>query len=237
MSVLKAAEFSESPVKTEVFSLGDIEAEARTIIAAAQKERERILAEAQREIDVAGQKAQQDGYHTGHEKGLAEGRQAGHQEALKKAQEDFAQQSNDTLGSLRSNLEQFEQAKERLLWQAEQGTVALAISIAEKVIKQRSLTCREIAMENLKTALDFVSKGTDVIVKVNEKDAEHLERMAGNNEAVLGQYRHIKFEVDDEIEPGGCVLCTEHGQIDGQLDTQIERIANELLMTDRKMSK
>ena len=234
MSLLKALEFSESSVKTEAFNLNDIAAEGRAIIGAAKKERERILAETQREIELAFQKGREDGHSAGYEKGLTEGRQCGHEEALKKAQEDFAQKSSDTLDSLRGVLGQFDQAKHDLLWQAEQGTVALAISIAEKVIKQSALINREIATENLKAALDFVSKTTNVISKVNEKDFEHLEMMAGKKDSVLGQYSHIKFEVNNEVEPGGCVLCTEHGQIDGQLDTQIERIANELLMTDRK---
>ena len=98
--------------------------------------------------------------------------------------------------------------------------------------------CNKVKTEaDIKAALDFVSKTTNVIVKVNEIDLEHLEMMAGKKDSVLGQYSHIKFEVNNEIEPGGCVLCSEHGQIDGQLDTQIERIANELLMTDRKKNE
>ncbi len=121
--------------------------------------------------------------------------------------------------------------KTQLLWQAEQGTVALALAIAEKVVKQKGLGSSQVACQNLKAALELLSGTTDIIVKVNPQDIEHLHQMADKSGQTFGSFEHIKFAPDESIHPGGCLVKTPNGQIDADLETQLSRIADELLMT------
>jgi flagellar assembly protein FliH len=229
MVLLKAKEFAETSGRKQAFNLTDIAAEARAIIESAQRERHRILAQSQHDADAVRQQAQEEGYRAGREKGLVEGKQQGYDQALEQAKEEFTRLTNETLNALRTAYQQFDQAKQELLWRTEQGTVILALAIAEKVIKQTAAVRREVAVENLKAALGIIAQTTDVAVKLNPADVAHIEKLAGTTDAVLGKYAGIRFESDETVETGGCILCTPNGEIDGQLDTQIKRIADELL--------
>ena len=231
MAVLKAEEFAGSGQEAQVFSLGDIAEEARAIVASAERERDRILAEAEAESRRVLEEARQTGLREGREKGHAEGRTQGQEQALKETREQFDKDSSDLMTALRQVLEEFDRGKHAVLWRAEQGTVALALAIAEKVSKKAGGACEEVALENVKAALGLISTTTDVVVKISPKDLTYLETAAGKNDAVLGKYSSVSFEADEGVVPGGCILCTEGGGVDAQLDTQIQRIADELMMS------
>jgi flagellar assembly protein FliH len=234
MVLMKAAEFAKKGDNKEIFSLRDVADEARQIIEAARNEYDRLLIEAQTDIQRQLEQAAEKGYQQGYREGLDKGQQEGLQQALTEARQKFAENSAETINALKSVLQYFDQAKENLLWQAEQETVALALAIAEKVVKQtvtKNAHNAEITIANVKAALELVVRNTDVTVMVNPEDLKHLEELAGKTETALGNFTSIKFESDRQIAPGGCKVSTEKGRIDGQLDMQIARIAAELLMT------
>ena len=112
-------------------------------------------------------------------------------------------------------------------------TVALALAIAEKVLKSPVVATPEAAAANVKAALKLIAKATDVTVRINSKDVESLQQLADAHETTLGQYTSIVIVPDDNVEPGSCRVLTEHGEIDAGLELQIQRIADELLMTSR----
>jgi flagellar assembly protein FliH len=232
MVLLKATEFSEETGKKEIFNLADIAAEARAIIESARKERENILATARQEAEKIRQQAQRKGYDKGLEEGLVQGQEKGLEKAFQEAREDFKQKTELIINQLGGTLDQVDQIKQRLLWQAEQDTVALAVCIAEKVIKKASLLHHEIARENLKYALEMIAGNTNIVVRVNPQDEEYLLQIASERDKVLRKYSSIRFEADDTVAPGGCVVQTDSGLVDAQLDTQIGRITNELLMRE-----
>jgi flagellar biosynthesis/type III secretory pathway protein FliH len=43
------------------------------------------------------------------------------------------------------------------------------------------------------------------------------------------QLKHIEIVHDASIAPGGCRIFTARGQVDGDLDTQLDRVIGELL--------
>jgi flagellar assembly protein FliH len=228
MVLLKATEFAQSSGQKKAFNLNDIAVEAQAIIEDARREREKIMDQAQQEISQAREQAQTQGYQQGYDRGLAQGQKEGHEQALQQAQQSFTESSNDLLKTLHSVCEQFDQVKSKILWQAEQDTVTLAVAIARKVVKKIGLVSPDVTSENVKAALEMTTRNSNVVVKVNPKDIEHLEKMIADQQMPLGKYASITFEGDEAVTPGGCRLGTEQGEIDARLDTQIDRIANEL---------
>ena len=234
MVLLKAAEFEKKDrEKTAFFNLNDIAEEARQIIASARQEAEQLLDQAHTEIERRFEEAQQQGYQAGYEKGGVEGRKEGQRQAFEEAQTTFSRESAQTIEALNNVLQEFAGFKDKLLWRAEQDTIALALDIAGKVVKrkiEKSSDSADVTAENVKAALELIARNTDVIVKINPGHLEHLEKMASKNKQDLGKFNSIRFEPDESITLGGCVVNTEHGRIDGRLETQIERITEQLLM-------
>jgi flagellar assembly protein FliH len=230
MVLLKAKEFDQETTTKKAFNLNDIAAEAKLIIEEARRRRREMLDQALKEIDQTRQQAQTLGHQQGYEKGLAQGQEEGHQQALQESRQNFAQKSEELLNTFRAACQQFDQCKHELLWQAEQNMVALALAIARKVIKQAGMLSTDVALENVKAALDMVTDKTDVVVKLSPGDIEHLKELTEKDEKMLGKYDSIRFETDQILTPGSCRVCTNQGEIDARLETQINRIADELLM-------
>ena len=228
--LLKAEEFQAEAIKAGRFNLNDIAAEARQIIADAKLHRSQIISQAERDAVELRERAKNSGHQLGYDAGLAEGAKAGQAEAYEQAKAEFQQHSEELLNMLTEMFGQFDNVKQQLLWHAEQDTVVLALAVAEKVIKQAGVKDRSVAVANVTDALKLIAGGTNVTIRTSPQDVDHLRRLADKGNDVLGEYASIKFETDEAIEPGGCCICTEQGQIDAQLDRQIQNIAAELLM-------
>ena len=230
--LVKAEEFEANPLDRQVFNLNDIGAEADQIIADAQRRRDEMLAGVSEQIAAEREEARQEGHQTGRRQGLEEGREVGCQQAFEQAREEFAQHCEQTYRSLTGILNEFDQSKQRILWQAEQATVKLALAIAEKVIKKTVTTDPAVAAENTKAVLELISHATDVVVRVSPKDLQYLSDMAGENEGPFARCHSVTVEPDETITPGGCRVHTAQGSVDGTIETQTQRIADELVMAD-----
>ncbi|MFT4559473.1 MAG: flagellar assembly protein FliH, partial [Planctomycetaceae bacterium] len=70
---------------------------------------------------------------------------------------------------------------------------------------------------------------TSLELRLNPGDLEALGDRV--RVAVRETARGIDIELlgDDKVSPGGCVVVTEHGEIDAQLETMLTRISDELL--------
>jgi len=229
--LLKANDFGKGLKKGETFSFRDIAAEARQIMESAHRERDRIIAKAQADVEQVRREATERGYRKGYDEGVVAGREAGSSEALAEARQEFSQNCNSALTCLKEALEQLDQQKQQVLWQAEQSLVKLSIDIAGQIVKCVVAENPDVAGANVKAALEMVARGSDVVVKVNPGDISYLESMLADDKDVLGKYNNIKIEQDMKIANGGCVLLAGQGQIDAQIDTQIGHIVKELLMS------
>lgn len=232
--LVKAIEFADSTEKKGVFNLTDITDEAQQIIEKAKAQREEILAKARQDGEKLAQEAKEKGFQQGLDQGTADGNKAGYEKSLEEARKNFAESSEQSLDALKNTFAEFDRIKQELLWRAEQEAVKLAIAIAEKLTKQLGVISRSVAVENVRGALELIDKDTDVLVRLNPVDAEYVELMTQSDGGTFGKFEHIRFEPDPSAMPGDCVICTEQGQIDGRLEKQISRIADELLMTDER---
>ncbi len=175
----------------------------------AQKQAKRIIEEAERKAKQIISEAQaykeeegRRGYQEGFEKGKAEVT-----ELLLKARQEYA----------------------NLIQSAETDIVKLALRIAKKIIG------REIKI-NPKTILDIVSQALttvrqqkEIIIKVNPEDLEYLIKNKDRLLGLLGKAKDIDIRGDHSIKRGGCIIDTEIGIIDAQLDTQLNTIEKILL--------
>ncbi|MBI5299792.1 MAG: hypothetical protein HY877_05820 [Deltaproteobacteria bacterium] len=173
------------------------------ILAEAQKEADRIKAEAEKllsQVQTEMEKAKKEGYHAGKEEGLAEWTE----EILKakKLKEDFYAS-------------------------AEPEVIKLVMSIAEKVIGKLVQDHKEIVCSIVHQALEH-SLGDKIVIKMNPEDLKRLEKEDLEFRDLMDRTKQVHFKEDEAIERGGCVVETEVGTIDAQLETQLKAIRKAL---------
>lgn len=110
--------------------------------------------------------------------------------------------------------------------QFEAMVVNLAFLISEKII-QREIETKTIIDETLKNALKKVLGANKVIIKLNKTDLEHIKQ---NSNEIFNDdiFSKITFEPEERIEPGGCLVETEIGNVESRISLQISELKKQL---------
>jgi flagellar assembly protein FliH len=112
--------------------------------------------------------------------------------------------------------------------QWESNIVQLVIAIARQVIR-KELSCQpQITEAWIREALDLASGAPSITLQLNPDDYEALGEQRESIRQHFGQMSETHVVADPAISRGGCRVVTDYGRIDQQLETQLERIQEEL---------
>lgn len=177
--------------------------QGETIVAEARAEAEQIRAEAEMilgEVGQAREAARQAGFREGHDAGMA----AATELAVK-----------------------LQEWKMSFFRQAEPEIVRLVLTIAEKVIgkivHEHKAAIQSIVRQAIESAL-----GDRIVVRLNPEDYRVITAEDFAHRDILDRTKRLTFKEDASITKGGCVVETEVGTIDAQLETQLTAIRKAL---------
>jgi flagellar assembly protein FliH len=220
---------SDAPISVVPFSMLDIEAAARNVILRAQKKGEQIVADANAAAVQIKQRASAEGFEEGRQRGTAlgteEGKKSGHAQAL--AENSAAM--TKLIESLTQLVKQIEADRDLLENRALAEVVSLSCSIARKVTKRQGAIDPQVMCQNLKEALGLAVHAADVRVAVHPTQLKTLQDELPNLRLAWPQLKHVELTEDSSIAPGGAKVMTAHGQVDGDLDVQLDRIVVDLM--------
>ena len=99
----------------------------------------------------------------------------------------------------------------------------LSFEIAQKITR-REIQKDSIIEEVLKESLKKILGANSVIIKIHPEDYKILNEDINKKIFFDESFSKIKFEQDDRIEQGGCVVETEIGNVDGRISSQINEL-------------
>lgn len=116
---------------------------------------------------------------------------------------------------------------EQLTRALERQVVELSLAIAEKVIERETRIDREIVLGVVRGALQELAGAIGVQVRVHPDEydlvAAHWQELEHGSAAQGG-----RLVADDRVQPGGCLIETRAGQVDAQLSTRLDQVAQTL---------
>ena len=211
------------------FSFKDFEREGQAVLAHAKAQAVELLQAARRRGAEQAKAARAEAYA----KGLAEGRQAGEAQIRQEITEDVRQATSgevrEAVSMLMNALNHVEQNKHRLLAQAEQGLLNVAIAIARRVCKHLPEMDPQAAIENCRQALQAVGRHGDLELRVNPDDLTPVREWAADFVTQTDRLENVAVVSDASLERGGCLVRGREVQIDAAIATQLDRIALALL--------
>jgi flagellar biosynthesis/type III secretory pathway protein FliH len=228
MPVIKS---EDAPVQQlGAFSMADIEKQAKAILIAARVRAERFIHAAQQDADEMKRRVHAEAKTAGMKEGLVrgteEGRALGREEALAEQRQELA----NLVAALAQTVVELDAARLKLEADAKQAVVGLAIAIADRVTKRIGALDPQVAQANVEEALRLVVHSADVRIAVHPSQKQMLEEVLPRIQAAWPQLKHVELIADGTLIPGGCrVFSGGGGQIDGDLNLQLERIAQELV--------
>ena len=104
----------------------------------------------------------------------------------------------------------------------EKVVIDLSIFVAEKIVR-REISEQTIINDTLSEAIKRVIGSNKVLVKINPGDLEILNKSVDNRQ-LDSSLSKIQFEPDERIEPGGCFIETEIGNVDARISSQFNEL-------------
>jgi len=149
--------------------------------------------------------------------------------AAKEVKRGFASGEAKGLAQVTEKLMDLARLREEFYATAEPEVIKLVMSIAEKVIGRLVTENPEGIKSVVRQALER-SLGDRITVRLSPDDYRAIVEEDEAFKGVIDRTKRLTFREDDSISKGGCVLETEVGTIDAQLETQLAAIKKALII-------
>jgi flagellar biosynthesis/type III secretory pathway protein FliH len=225
VAVIKQADSGSIARDAVVLDLGDLQREADRLREKAQAEARAIREKASREADRIIEEAMERGFEEGRKAGAEQGRSAGFEAGRNEA---FEQQTS-ALAALAEQwaraLNDFNETRDRLLRDARQDVLELAVRLGERVLRREIEGDRDAATRQLEAALELVLAPTALHVEVSPQDQERIAEILPSLVASLAKSPHAEVVESERVQPGGVRVRTDSGAIDATVEEQLRRIS------------
>ena len=192
--------------------------ETEQMVAAAEQKSSDIEMEIERRREEIYEQQKQRGYKEGWDEGYREGEQE-----LKKINE-----------RLESIIRAVTEKRVEIIESSERQLVEIVRLVSRKVVKKIIEDHDDIIIYNIKEALSRIRDKSHLTIKVNFND---LRLAMEKKQEIIGMIENLqKVEIieDSLIEPGGCVIITDFGEIDARISNQLARIEDRVLDMEYK---
>ncbi len=180
---------------------------AAVSVDAARNEAEALVAQAQAEAEGIRRQAAEHGHAAGFQEGMA-----GAQAVLAPAAE-----------ALRSAAERIDMLRHDVSAAVERQAVELAFAVVEKVLAGALDVQPERVVDVVTGALRGMVERDRIVVQVSPEDLDMVREATERIAASLGGLDRLDIQPERRVERGGAVVLTAQGEVDGRLETKLER--------------
>jgi flagellar assembly protein FliH len=111
-----------------------------------------------------------------------------------------------------------------ILTEVESQVVELTLLMVRKIVKVLSENQKSVVINNIMQALKKIKGRGDIVVRINMQDLELSSEHIRTFIDTLERRGNITLAEDSSIEPGGCVVETDFGEIDARISSQLNEI-------------
>lgn len=189
----------------------------------------RLIGDAAGEAERIRRGAAEAGRKQGYEDGLKAAEAAVAARVDRLASERLASHLETLLPAIRRLTDELRLEKDRCLARWEADAIRLAVAVAEKLLRRSIAADPAVADRLIGETLRLAAGVPQLTIKLSPADRERLGGAVASLVGAVGKFGSADVVADPSITPGGCVAETRYGRIDGRLETQLERIASELI--------
>lgn len=121
-------------------------------------------------------------------------------------------------------LAQLEKEKDHIKEEMHKTLVPLALTAVKKIIGQELKIHPDVVTDIVKTALKPVSQHRKITIFVNKEDLDFLEAERTKIKELFEHLETLSIKVREDVARGGCIIETEAGIINAQLDSQLQAL-------------
>lgn len=198
------------------YDLTDLAGQGDTYLLEVRAEAVKIIQQAEQEAAVIRQEAE------------AAGKQAAEAAIERILDEKVAKQMKTLTPALASAVQQIKDSQQDWLRHWESSATRLACDIAARIVRRELEAEPVIALEWVQEALQMCAGAAEITVRLHPSDHETLGEQVRQLTEVFHPVATANIVADASLSLSGCRIETEFGSIDQQLETQLERLQQEL---------
>lgn len=207
------------------FNFEDIRSRCDEYVEQVRLQTRTMLESAAAEADEIRRKAHAEGLAAGRREGMNQADLQISQVAVRSADEKL----RTALPALQAAAHMLRQERDRWLAAWDESAVRLSAAVAEKLIRSELSARPELARGMLAAALELAVGSPQIRMRLHPVDHASLGVGAEDVVRALAGCGEVTLIADSTVAQGGCLIDTDHGQIDARIETQLERIVAELI--------
>lgn len=215
--VIKAGQQSlHEGVASVRFNFDDVTDKAQRYLQEVRREAAAIVERAKAEADEVRRRAEE------------EGRKLGMQAAERMLGERIDQQLAAAIPALSKAVDGVDAARSEWRVHWEHNLISLALAIAGRIVRREVAQDPGITVGWIRESLELASRSNRLTLRLNPRDRDLLGEQIQRVITLLGRVAETDVVADETIGVGGCKVSAEFGEIDHQIETQLQRIGEEL---------
>jgi flagellar assembly protein FliH len=227
MGLIKATDTKATAAA--LFSLADIEQQARAILLRARAQADQILAEANRVADGLRSGAAAEGKAAGFAQGQKEGREQAIAAAKAQAITEQKAKIVESIGAFTHAAAKIDSQIRTIEQSAHGEVVKLALAIARRITRTLAANDVTIAEANVREAIRMATSKASVRIAIHPSQRLALSELMPQLKLQWPTMLHAELVDDPTLAAGGCRVFTHGGTIDADLNQQLDRIEAELM--------
>lgn len=148
----------------------------------------------------------------------------GYQEGLKRGAQEAEKLKETALDMVR----QARQARIAAAEEAKEELIRFSLQVARRVINRELATDPTVVLDMLREALELMPRGVEIMMRAHPTFVQAVQDAGDLNGGNGGGQYQLTCLADEDMDPGDFLLETIYGEVDGRIDTQLERLAQEI---------
>jgi flagellar assembly protein FliH len=214
MGVIRSGTKSHEPL---FFSIKDAEEQAKELLATARTQAGGVT-------DAARAEGLEHGRREGYEAGLAQGQAEGREQALA----EYREQMSAAAEALSRAQAEFEAAQQEFRGHVLRDCVDLALAVARRITRLQAQFDPQVLSANLEQAVKLVVGSRCFRIAFHPHDRAAMDAALDQLKVSYSSLDTVRLIEDATLSRGGCRIYTESGLIDADIDSQLDRLIEQI---------
>jgi flagellar assembly protein FliH len=198
------------------FSFTDMRGQANDYLGTVRAEAAKIVQQAHQQAEQVRRQAE------------AAGRKAAEAAIERILDEKVAKRMQTLLPALEQVVREVNELKGALLTEWERSAIKVSTAIAKQIIGREVAHDPQISLDTIRNALRLATGAAEIKLCVNPGDYTNLGSQLQKVASTLAKLTASEIVADQSITAGGCRIETKFGEVDLQIETQLQRVEEEL---------
>jgi len=194
------------------------------ILKAAVEQADSIITDAEAQVEELRKQAQTEA-----EAIKEQAKQQGHQEGLVQGTQEAKKQVSTVVQQLQSMIAEGQKILEGMILDQEADVRQLTVEIVGRVIRQKIETDDEVVVRVAQECIRQAADRQKLRILVHPDNQQKIEEWAPEFSRMFDDIEKLSIEADPRVQPGGVIIESGAGGVDGRIDKQVE-ILNDVVI-------